>query len=98
MTHHNQNQRREFEYILEDFLEVKAALGRHKTQPLKQFLLSQRRKDFVLSGVEGFCLHPQLVLIGSKNPASFEHLVFLNPHTGTIRVRRLAPEPPPFPV
>lgn len=89
MIHHNPNQRREFEYVLEDYLEVKADLERHQTKPLKEFLLSQRRQGFVLSGVEGFCLHPQLVLIGSKNPASFEHLVFLNPHSGMIRVRRL---------
>ena len=78
-----------FEYVLEDFLEVKAAFTSQMMGPLKAFLLSKGFGNFILSTIEGFCLDEQLVLIRQGDPRSFEHLVFLNPENGRIRVRPL---------
>ena len=77
-----------FEYILEDFLEVKASVAPHRTKPLKKFLYAQGVKG-ELFVVEGFVLQDQIVLINPNLPASFEHLVFLNPKSGAIWVRKL---------
>lgn len=78
-----------FEYVLEDFLEVKASLDGDKMRPIKKFLFSQRFEGRVLSSVEGFSLSRQLVLIDRGDPHFFRHLVFLNPQNGWIRVRPL---------
>lgn len=85
----NGNQNGIFEYILEDFLEIKACLEAEKTKPIKDFLSSQGTSGFSLKAVEGFALGPQLVLIREDNPQSFRHLVFLHPEHGRIRVRSL---------
>ena len=80
----------EGQYVLQDFLELKASLNGKKASPIKKFLFSQEPHDWHLSPVEGFCLDGQLILFQSGDPKSFKHLVFLNPDRGEIRVKNLA--------
>lgn len=81
----------DFEYVLQDFLELKACLGGKKTAPIKKFLFSQEPRNWSLSPVEGFCLDGHLILFQSGDPNSFKHLVFLHPDRGEIRVKMLTP-------
>lgn len=77
------------EYVLEDFLELKASLHPSQAKPLKEFLFSQSLDGRDLSAVEGFLLANHLVVIDPRDPAAVEHLVFLSPGDGGIRVRSL---------
>lgn len=85
-----EKERKVVEYAIEDYLEVKASLVREKTGPLKEFLFSRSLKDWEVSTVEGFHLDQQLVLIRETDPETLEHLVFLNPEDGSIRVKKLS--------
>jgi hypothetical protein len=78
------------EYVIEDFLDLKARLDAKRAKPLKKFLLSRRLQPGSLSSIEGFHLARQLVLIVPRRPHSFEHLVFLNPVNGAIQVKRIS--------
>ena len=84
----NQNHQ-PFEYVLEDYLELKACLRTSKTKPIKTFLFSQKRGGWILSPVEGFSLDRHLVLFRQGDPNSFKHLVFLNPTDGRIQVKQI---------
>lgn len=77
------------EYVIEDFLELKAYLDPGRVQPLKDFLFAQSLEGQILINVEGFHLARQLVLIDSGDPQLLDHMVFLNPEDGQIRVKRL---------
>lgn len=81
--------RESFEYVLEDYLELKACLHTGKAKPIKTFLFSQKGKGWILSPVEGFSLDRHLVLFRQGDPDSFKHLVFLNPTDGRIQVKQI---------
>ena len=81
---------RTLEYVLHDFLEVKASLDPEKAKPLKKFLFSQSLDGETLSTLEGFSLAKQLVLFEQSDPESFQNLIFLNPEDGAIQIKRLS--------
>ena len=76
-------------YVLEDFLEVKASLDAKKTRALKQFLFSRPLNGHQVSSVEGFLLANHLVVVNEGDPGAVEHLVFLSPRNGRIRINCL---------
>lgn len=78
------------EYVLEDYLEVKASLSPGQSVPLKKFLLAEPPQGSSVLGLEGFRLDEQLVLIDHCDPHQFKNLVFLTPGDGKIRVRALS--------
>ena len=79
------------EYVLQDFLELKASLNKEKARSIQDFLFTQELDSEEFSSVEGFHVGRQLVLIEPTNPYSFKHLVSLNPTNGSIQVRPLNP-------
>jgi len=81
---------RQFRYVLEDFLGIKAALQAKQTEPVTEFLLSQGLEEYHLTPVEGLHLPGQLILIAHINPHSVENLIFLRPGDGRVRIRRLS--------
>lgn len=78
-----------FDYVLEDFLELKASIGANKVGTLRTFLESKKGSELSIVPVEGFAVNRQLVLLRKGSPQSFENLVFLNPKSGWIRVKPL---------
>ena len=79
------------EYVLHDFLELKASLHPKKTKPLKEFLFSQKLDGLQVSTVEGFLLAQNLVLIEQPvTPPAIQNVVFLSPKDGRIRVKHLS--------
>jgi hypothetical protein len=85
----DRKERKALEYVLHDFLDLKASLDPRRTRPLKEFLFSKEQDGDAISAVDGFLLGQQLVLIQPGDPHSLEHLVFLCPADGGIRVKRL---------
>ena len=86
----NQNKDLEtLEYVLEDFLEIKTSLAGERMAALKQFLFSQPLNGHQVLSVEGFLLANQLVVVNEGNPHGIEHLVFLSPESGRIRVNHV---------
>jgi len=81
------------EYVLEDFLEMKASLNQEKTAALKQFLFSHPVNGHAVSSVEGVVLANHLVVIDEGDPGAIDHLIFLNPGDGRIRVKPLSLAP-----
>ena len=77
------------EYVLADFLEVKAGLGQKETRPFKEFLFTLPLDGRHVSPVEGFLVGEHLVVLEKKNPRKVKHLIFLSPEDGTFRVRPL---------
>ena len=77
------------EYVLDDFLELKASLNTNQTQLLKEFLFSRRRDGLHIFPVEGFLWAKSLVVFESRSPDEVEHLIFLNPQDGKIQVKHL---------
>ena len=78
------------EYVLEDFLELKASLTQPQMDPLKEFLFSRQRDGLALEEAEGFRLAEYLVLIEAEDPTRLEHLILLNPASGEICVKRIS--------
>ena len=81
--------RKFFEYVLRDFLEIKAALNVEQTVSIKSFLASKGCLGSSLLPLEGFCVNQQLVLLRSGDPRSIKHLVYVNPSNGLIRIKPL---------
>ncbi len=77
------------QYVLEDFLELKTSLVPQKAKSLKNFLLSQDLAALQLLPAEGFLLDTSLVVFGKTNPQSITHLVFVDPQTGKVQIKRL---------
>lgn len=77
------------EYVLDDYLEIKARLNVQKARPLKKFLFSLRARGSSIESFEGFCWNEQIVLLRGGDPQLFKHLVFLNPGDGRIQVKGL---------
>jgi len=92
MAAHNtkdEQARRSFEYVLEDYLELKAEVGPRKAGPLKAYLLSRGEQNLTLRPVEGFRFNGHLVLIEKKNTRRLTRLVLFDPEKGSLRVRNI---------
>lgn len=87
------NERRDpvrfFEYVLDDFLELKAGMDPRRTKLLKAYLLSQGRKNLALRSVEGFRLNGHLVLIEREECHRLKRVVFFNPDKGSFRIKEI---------
>ena len=79
--------RRSFEYVLEDYLELKAEVGPRKAGPLKAHFLSRGEQNLTLRPVEGFRFNGHLVLIEKKSTRRLTRLVLFDPQKGSLRVR-----------
>ena len=76
-----------FEYVLNDFLEIKAEVNPKRAEALKNYLLSMKERNLSLSPVEGFRLNGHLIVIEKRTlPAK---LVFFNPDKGSIRIKQI---------
>ena len=92
MVSESRTQSEEFkalEYVLADFLELKAGLGSKETRPFKEFLFKLPLNGRRVSGIEGFLVAEHLVVFEKRNPEKVKHLIFLSPEDGTFRVRPL---------
>lgn len=78
-----------FEYVLNDFLEIKAEINPKRAEALKNYLLSMKDRNLSLSLVEGFRLNGHLVLIEKENASTLERLVFFNPDKGLIQIKQI---------
>lgn len=85
----SQEEVKDLEYVLDDYLELKAGLHSSQGKPLKQFLFTQSLDGGHLSSVEGLLLANHLVVFDSGDPAAVEHLLFVSPGEGSLRVRSL---------
>ena len=63
MDNSTRKRQQEFEYVLNDFLELKADVDPKRAEALKSYLLSNGKGRLTLSAVEGFRLNGHLVLI-----------------------------------
>lgn len=78
-----------FEYILHDYLELKAALSAKQAKNIRNFLTSNGCIGSSLIHIEGFSVNQQLVLLKSDDPQSIKNLVYLNPANGLMQFRSL---------
>ena len=78
-----------FEYVLNDFLEIKAQTDPRKAEALRNYLLSMKERNLSLTPVEGFRLNGHLVLIEKENAGTLNRLVFFNPDKGSIRIKQI---------
>ena len=83
------NQFKSLEYVLEDFLELKASLSTRRTAEIKNFLCSERAGGVVLALVEGLRLGKHLVVVEAHNSKGVEDVIFVKPGNGQIQIRRL---------
>ena len=77
------------EYVLDDFLELRASLNASQAKRLKEFLLPQRLAGMSLSTIAGFILANHLVILNSTDWQTIERLVWVEPGAGRIRVKNL---------
>lgn len=82
--------RRSFEYVLEDYLELKAEAGPQKARSLKAYLLSRGERNLTLRPVEGFRFNGHLVVIEKGSARKVTRLVLFDPEKGSIRVKEIA--------
>ena len=78
-----------FEYVFNDFLELKAEVNPERAQSLKAFLLAKGEKDLTLAAVDGFRINGELVLIDKEPLNRPRRIVFFNPAKGSFRVKKI---------
>lgn len=83
-------ERRDLEYLVDDFLHLKGSLNREKSIQVKKLLLSRPPARLHLFSVEGFVLAGNLVLVQDLHPDEVRHLIFLRPNDGRLHIRSLA--------
>jgi hypothetical protein len=83
------NQFKPWEYVLEDFLELKASLSTRRTTEIKNFLFSEKAGGVILALVEGLRLGKHLVVVEAHNSTCVEDIIFVKPGNGQIQIRRL---------
>lgn len=77
------------EYVLQDFLELKADLDTSRTRPFKRFLFSLPLNGCLVKPIEGFILADHLVVLDERSPEAIGRLIFLSPGKGTFQVKHL---------
>lgn len=78
------------EYVLEDFLELKAPPLQEKTKALKDLLFSHSAGSGELSLAEGFFFSKHLVVIEPCSSVPVTRVVFVRSGDGHLRLRELA--------
>lgn len=92
MVTHSSNRSEDVEvldYVLQDFLELKADLDTNRTRPFKKFLFSLPLNGCLVKPIEGFILADYLVVLAKRNPEAIGRLIFLNPGNGNFQVKHL---------
>ncbi len=77
------------DYVVGDFLSIKASLGEEESSVLKSYLFSRMVGNNRIVAVEGFYLGRNLVLLEKINPWDFCHLICVTPGNGKIQAREL---------
>ena len=88
-TYFHNRERQMLDYVVGDFLEIKASLGEKESGGLKNYLFSRTIENNRIVAVEGFYLGGNLVLLEKMDPRDFCRLICVAPGNGKIQARDL---------
>ncbi|MBI4115403.1 MAG: hypothetical protein HY447_02385 [Candidatus Omnitrophica bacterium] len=78
------------DYVIQDFLELKASLEGDKVRQIKEFLLSQDTDHAVVTPIEGFQLARQLVLVVQGSQRALKRLILVGSEDGKVEIKNLS--------